>query len=350
MLMPDPISKKSWMAAFAAMTTWRRQRVKLSASWRYLLAGMTLAALPAHASSLRILTTLHGPNVYLRDLFDDAGPNAGRLLGPGPGPGGRIIVESAQLNAIARQYGVTWHSVSRADRAVLEWPGRPLREEEVAAAIRTAIGMKGVPDNVAVDIPDYTPVIVPAEATPAPVVSQLDYSPDSGRFTAELDVAGGGMVPIETRVTGEVVTMIDAPVAAVRLAQEAVVRPQDVRMARIRASIASNDIARTADQVIGMAVTRPIALGQPLALADLVRPPLVRRGATVRIELEANGLAVSGEAIAMDSGAQGETVRVQNTTSKAYLFARVVGPDRVRVTPDAPPALPSMPARYASDQ
>lgn len=296
------------------------------------------------------MTTLHGPNVYLHDLFDDAGPNADRLLGPGPDPGGRIIVEAAQLNAIAHQYGVSWHSVSRGDRAVLEWPGRLLRQEEVTAAIRTAIGMRGVPDDAGIDLPGFTPIIVPTDATPAPVVSQLDYSPDSGRFTAELDVAGEGMVPIRTRVSGEVVSMVDAPVAAIRLPPEAVLRPDDLRVARIRASIAGNDIARSPDQVIGMELIRPVAAGQPLRLADLIRPPLVKRGTTVRIELEANGLTVTGDATAMDAGAQGETIRVQNTTSKAYLFARVIGRDRVRVTPDAPPALPSLPARYASGQ
>ena len=85
------------------------------------------------------MTTLHGPTVYLRDLFDDAGVGADRVLGPGPEPGGRIVVEAAQLNAIARQFDVEWRSVSRADRAVLEWPGRPMRQEEAVEAVRLAV-------------------------------------------------------------------------------------------------------------------------------------------------------------------------------------------------------------------
>ncbi len=79
-----------------------------------------LVCAQTQAASLRTMTTLHGPNVYVRDLFDDAGTNADRVLGPGPGPGGRIVVEAPQLNAIASQYSVAWLSVSRADRAVLE--------------------------------------------------------------------------------------------------------------------------------------------------------------------------------------------------------------------------------------
>ena len=48
----------------------------------------------------------------------------------------------------------------------------------------------------------------------------------------------------------------------------------------------------------------------------------------------------------MDAGADGERIRAQNLTSAAFLFAQVVGPGQVRVTPDAPPALPMQPARY----
>ena len=55
------------------------------------------------------------------------GPKPTRVLGPGPAPGGRIVVEAAQLAAIARQFGVDWRPASPADRAVLDRPGRMLR-------------------------------------------------------------------------------------------------------------------------------------------------------------------------------------------------------------------------------
>ena len=59
-------------------------------------------------ATLRTMTTLHASVVRLSDLFDEAGANADRVLGPGPGAGGRIVVEAAQLGAIARQFGVDW--------------------------------------------------------------------------------------------------------------------------------------------------------------------------------------------------------------------------------------------------
>ena len=101
--------------------------------------ALCLGGAHAEAATLRTMTTLHAPVVLLSDLFDDAGANAQRVLGPGPGAGGRIVVEAAQLGAIARQFGVDWRPASSADRAVLDRPGRPLRRDDVLDAVRTAL-------------------------------------------------------------------------------------------------------------------------------------------------------------------------------------------------------------------
>jgi flagella basal body P-ring formation protein FlgA len=305
-----------------------------------------LACLHAQASSLRNMTTLHGPSVYLKDLFDNAGENANRLLGPGPDPGGRIIVEAAQLNAIARQYDVDWRSMSRGDRAVLEWPGRPLRKEEAIDAVRIAVAAGNASDDTDIDLSGFTPPTIPLDVATTSTVSQLDYDSRTGRFAAVLTVTGDGMNPIDSRISGRVEEMTEAPVASTRLLPQTVLRSGDVRIARVRTSLLQNDIAISADQIVGMQLRRPVAAGQPLRLADLTRPPMVQRGAMVQIELSSSGLSVTGQAVALDAGVDGDRIRVQNTTSHAYLFAQVVGPGQVRITPDAPPALPTVPAPF----
>lgn len=316
---------------------------------RRLLAPLfLLAAANAHAASLRTMTTLHSPSVYVRDLFDDAGPNADRVLGPGPEPGGRIVVEAAQLNAIARQYGVGWRSVSRGDRAVLEWPGHPMRKQDAIEAVRLAITAAGAADDIDIDMPGFTPPIVPVEAAAIPTVSQLDYDRNTGRFTAALTVTGEGMNPIDTRVSGQAIEMLDAPVALTRLLPETILRTEDIRVGRVRSMALHNDVARSLEQVVGMELRRPVAAGQPIALTDLIRPPLVKRGTTVRIELSASGLSITGQAVALDAGAEGEKIRVQNLTSKAFLVAEVTGPGQVRVMPNGSATLPTVAARYDS--
>jgi flagella basal body P-ring formation protein FlgA len=300
-----------------------------------LFATMLLccAAIPAAAANLKPVTTLHGPNVYLHDLFDDAGPNADRVLGPGPGPGGRITVGAAQLSAIARQFDVDWRPASSADQAVLEWPGRPLPREDAVAAVRDALTASGVSPDSSIELPGFTAPIVPADVLPKPVVSQLDYDPNTGRFTGTLSVNGAGMQPIVMRIGGQADEMVDLPVAAARLGVGMVVKPDDVHMGRIRAALVRGDALRSLDQVVGMQMRRQVPTGQPLAATDVARPTEVLRGATVNLQLVASGLLVTGEGMALESGAAGERIHVQNGASHAVIEAEVIGPGLVRVLP-----------------
>ena len=136
-------------------------------------AGLLLVAIIgacglAEAATLRPIATLDGPLVHLRDLFEDAGPNAGRVLGPGPGPGGRIIVGASQLGAIARQFGVDWRPASSGDRAILEWPGKPLRREDALEAVRAAVVAAGADPECVIEMAGFTPPLVPLGSSPLP--------------------------------------------------------------------------------------------------------------------------------------------------------------------------------------
>jgi flagellar basal body P-ring formation protein FlgA len=296
-----------------------------------------LFALPSHAASLRTSATLSGAQVYLRDLFDDAGVNADRLLGTGPTPGGRIVVEARQLRAIANQFGVDWRPVSNADRAILEWPGRPLRKDEVIAAVRDALMSQGAAPDCDIEIPGLVPPLVPLSGASPAAVTQIDYQPAQGRFAATLSVTAPGMEPVTLRVAGQVADVIEVPITVVRLPAGAIPGPRDIRMARIHVNTINGDVARSTGSIVGMQLKRQIPSGQPIALADLTRPTEVTRGDPVRVGLEANGLSLAGEGIALESGAAGERIRVRNQSSQAVIEALVVGPGQVRVVPGTVP-------------
>ena len=303
-----------------------------------LILALSCLGVPATAASLRTMTTLHGPRVLLSDLFDDAGPEAARVLGPGPAPGGRIVVESPQLAAIARQFGVDWKPASSADRAVLDWPGRPLPRATVMAALREALAASGVDgQSCQIDLEGFAPPVVPYDGAPRPLVSQLDYDRGSGRFSAVLSVTGDGMPPINTRLTGRVDEMVDLPVATARLPAGTVLRPEDVHLAQVVARDANRAVAHDPAEIVGLQLRRQLVPGQAFTLADLARPALVRRGADVLMELTAPGITLTAQGQALEGGAAGERIRVLNPVSHAILEAEVIGPDRVRVAPGAVP-------------
>jgi len=290
------------------------------------------------AATLRGATTLEAPMVRVADLFDGAGEGGSRILGLAPAPGNRIVIEAAQLAAIARQFGVDWRPASMSDRVVLDRPGRPLPRDAVFSALHEALGQLGAPVDTDIELPGFIAPIIPRESEPGLSIDQLDYDPAAGRFTALLTVTAEGMEVQRERLSGRVSEMLDLPVLPHRLAVGAVIEAGDTRMARVRADLVRGEVARLPDQIVGFALRRPVAPGQPVALADLARPSAVLKGARVVIELSAPGLALVAQGIALDNGAIGERIAVLNPATRATLGAEVLGPQRVRVTPGSAPA------------
>jgi flagella basal body P-ring formation protein FlgA len=304
--------------------------------------AICLGVATADAATLRSVTTLHAAVVRLSDLFDEAGANADRVLGPGPGAGGRIVVEAAQLGAIAHQFGVDWRPASSGDRAVLDRPGRPLRREDALDAVKSALIGAGASPDCDIELPGFTPPLVPFEADPRPVVSDMVYEPAAGRFSAVLSITGAAMEPIHMRLTGRVDDTIDLPVATTRLLAGSVLRADDVHIARVHTMLVRSEVVRRTDDAIGMQLKRALAAGQPLMVSELMRPSMVQKGAAVTMLLDSPGITLSAQGQALESGAIGERIRVLNPVSRAVLEAEIIGPDRVRVAPNSMPTTRSM--------
>ena len=295
-----------------------------------LLAMSTLAYTQSRAATLRVSTLLRSDVVRLSDLFD--GVDNDRAIGPAPEIGGRIFVEAAQLNAIARQFGVDWRSMSPADRTVLERPGRPYPRELALAALRAALQTSGVSSDADIDLPGYAPPMLPLDAAVSADIGQLDYDPTTGRFTALLALAAPDIQPIHARLSGRVEDMLDIPVAVRRLLPGDVVGRGDLKMSRLRADTLRADVARDPSQAIGMEVRKPVGSGAPFPLAELGRPLEVKKGETVQVELQSPGLLIAAQGVALEGGAAGDPIRVMNATSRAVLEAQIVGAGKVRAT------------------
>ena len=313
------------------------------------LAVLALAVLPAQAATLRGGTTLSDPQVRLSDLFD--GVERDRAIGPSPEPGGRIIVESAQLGAIARQFDVDWRPTSTADRIVLERPGRPFPREETMAALRVALAVAGVAADADVEMPGFSTPLVPTDIRATAEVGQLDYNPVTGQFTAVLSVTAAGMSPGHSRLSGRIVDIVELPVPSHRMMPGDIIGAGDIQMARLHANAVRADVAQIPAQAVGMALRHPVGPGAPLLLADLARPQAVQKGEAVQMQLDTPGISVSAQGIAMEGGAVGERVRVLNGSSRAIVEAEVLANGRVRVSGTAPVILPpgsAVPIRVAT--
>ncbi len=303
----------------------------------HFLLACLLAATPTPAATLRDYGQVTTGTVRLSDLFDDLGAAPDRVLGPAPAPGERIVVEAPQLAAIARDYAVDWRPSSGAERAILERAGVRLAQAAIMAPLRAALAAQGAPADGDISLPGFEPPLLPAGAAADTAVTEASFDPSSGRFTAVLNVAAAGMASVRSRLSGMVATMVEAAVLTHHLRPGAVLTAEDVRGARVRLGLLRGNTQVAPASAIGLALRHDLPPGQPLTTGDVTRPVLVARNGAVRMRLEAGGLSLAAQGVALEDGGLGETVRVQNPSSKAVVLAVVTGAGEARVLPERLP-------------
>lgn len=313
------------------------------------VASAAMLALPALGATLRGTVTLQDQSVRLSDLFEPV--EADRVIGPAPEPGGRVVVEAAQLAAIARQFNVDWRPSGTNERGVIERPGSAFPRAEAMAALQAALAVAGIPSDADIEMPVYVPPMVSPDGSALAEVGQLDYEPISGRFTALLSVTANGMTPAHVRLSGRVQPMVEIPVATRRIMVGEVLAPDDLRVMRIRANGVRANAVQWPAQAMGMALLHAVSAGSTLSMTDLGRPVLVHKNSLVTMQLDSRGLSLSAQGMAAEDGGLGERIRVINPTSRMVLAAEVMGPGRVRVEAGQPTQLApgaAVPSRMAS--
>lgn len=333
--------RQRWIATLWRATALRAPDMILL--WRRAALGgaafLIAAVSPARAATLRVFNELASPDIRLSDLFAGLDATPDRLLGAAPAPGGRIIVEAPQLAAIARDFGVAWRPDSGAERAVLERAGTPLPMAIVLSALRDALRAAGAPADGELQLPGFTPPVLPSGSTPNTSVGQVSFDSGTGRFTAVLAVTAPGSAPLNERLDGQLLAMADTVVLTHHLRPGTILTGDDVRAVRLHATLLHGNIALAAEDAVGQALRHDMPPGQPITAADIMRPRLVERNDVVRMSLEASGIVLAAQGVAMEEGGMGDRIRVQNPASRAVVIAEITGSGTVRVTPGQSPVV-----------
>jgi flagella basal body P-ring formation protein FlgA len=155
-------------------------------------------------------------------------------------------------------------------------------------------------------------------------------------------VTGEAAAPAAAATRGNV----DVLTWARNIAAGEVVQPQD--MVWGKAALAPADALANPDAVVGLAARRPLRAGAVVAGRDVAAPQVVKANDIVTLTYDNEGISLSLRAKALSGGAVGDTISVQNVTSKKTVQAVVVGPGQAAVGPAAEELKLTRSARYAS--
>jgi flagella basal body P-ring formation protein FlgA len=115
-----------------------------------------------------------------------------------------------------------------------------------------------------------------------------------------------------------------------------------------KAAAAASDAAHDPDALIGMTARRPLRAGAAALTRDVATPIVVKTGDVITVSFKADGISLSLQGKALGAGGVGETLNVENTTSKKTIQAVVTGPGQAAVGPEADELKAARSTRIAS--
>ncbi len=115
------------------------------------------------------------------------------------------------------------------------------------------------------------------------------------------------------------------------LPRHAILEPKDLALENKPASRLPKDVITEIEKAIGKRLRLSLRAGQILREYALETPPIIKRGALVRIVARGEAFTVSALGEARQDGRTGEVIRVRNLSSKREVFARVIDSRTVEV-------------------
>lgn len=297
---------------------------------------------------LKASAVITGPVVTVGDLVDNAGIIAKVPIFRAPDLGTTGTVPADAVVAAVRAHaliglntgGLTEVTVTRAARTI---PAKDI-EEAVAAALSEQYQLGPAKDVTVTFDRLLQAMYVEPTALGDPSVSRIAYDPRSMRFDAEIDLPTGASSRGTLRLTGRAAATMEVVTVAHAVERGGVIKASDLALERRPRAEIGREPVTDPDIAIGMAARSNLQSGRILHANDVAKPDLVQRNETITLTYEVPGIALTARGKALDSGAQGDVIAVQNEQSKRTLQGTVIGPGRVAIGAGASRLAANLPA------
>lgn len=109
------------------------------------------------------------------------------------------------------------------------------------------------------------------------------------------------------------------------------IEPDDVGIIRVPAERLVQAVVAEPADLVGKTPRRAVRPGQPVRIADVELPVVVRKGDLVTVVVESRFMRLAIQGRANEDGAEGQTIRIANTRSGKVLDATVIGPGTAKI-------------------
>lgn len=287
---------------------------------------------PSQGVMLRGSAQIDGTVIYLGDIFSNTADKATIALAYAPKPGKRAIYDARWLYRVAKAYKLNWRPLGHRDNIVVQRVSSVITQAEIAEQLSEALADQGVDPDMEISFSNRQIRLHIAGAGNGEIgFEDIAYDPRTHRFAVVVYAPAGDPSAPRSRLTGRLYPTTEVPVASRRLLKGDIINESDIHWKRVRTGRLQTDAISNMQDVIGKSPRRGIREGQTFRSSAVQDPVLVKKGSLVMIILQTPQMFLTAQGKAMQSGSDGDVIRVSNTQSNNTIEAEIIGAGRVGV-------------------
>lgn len=250
-----------------------------------------------------------------------------------PRPGATLEISGESVVERLRASGIDLNSIGYAfpKSISVKRAGTELSMSDVRSAVEAAIEKLGREIIVKNVRSERTVMVAPGEFE---IEARRFWGSGPGQMMFDMAVKTPEAPEVSFNARVDYEEWKSVPVAARQLSRGSVLETTDIDRARVNLASLPRDAAFIESELLGHEIKSDIGLGEVFRKDKLVLPPVVAAGSKVTVIYKTPLLEASATGIALDSGADGEEIRVRNEASKKIVRATVLEKGMVAVTLD----------------
>lgn len=263
---------------------------------------------------------------------------SGILLGDLPEPGSTRVISQALILMQARRQGkaiprfegpVRQVRVKRPYRTLtrddLRDPVRNLLRDELAVKKGVRVSVKELPEKLRILPGSYQ----------LELEKKNPYDRNRGTSRFQIRVIQSGSSVRTFRIKASISQKNLVPVVTEPIARGQTVRASMIKWKNRDITSLSGNIVTSEKNVIGYKTKRSLDPGEIITGDVLKKPIVIDRRTPVTIVDRKNGLTITTKGKALEDGARGDRIMVENQSSEVKLLAEVIGERRVLIKDDS---------------
>lgn len=311
----------------------------------FLIILCMLVAPAAWAAAIVIVTpeqTVNGPVLTLGEIAQITGENEAKVsalkalrLGAAPKPGGRLVLTRELLGARlaasgADLTGITWsvpeNIVIAANSQVVA--GQKMADTAFAALVKR---LNSAEDKRQIELVSFSDDVA-APVGEIRLNAEFPYGiRKSGPTVVNVIITCDGRIYDKVSLRYNVKVLEDIVIASKPIAPNELLTAENLTYQRTDVARLPSAYLTDISKLAGLSAKRPIAAGTLVTDSLLKKPILVKRGTNVAISAHSGAIAITASGQALQDGAEGQVIRVQNTNSKRIVTAKVMGEGLVQI-------------------